>query len=72
MEIKKTIEEKMRDILSPIIGSEIEEIDLSVSTGMGPKPGLIRKFPASDTEGGKSINLNTKGGPNQFPEEEDF
>jgi len=71
MDIKKTIEEKLRVILSPIIGSEIDEIYLSAG-GPGSKPGTVRQFPASDNEGGHSINLNTKGGPNQFPEEENF
>lgn len=72
MDIRKTIESKMREILFPIIGSkEIEEIDLSVG-GPGLKPGGGRKFPESNPEGGYSLNLSVDDGPHQFPEEEDF
>jgi len=50
---------------------EIDEIDLSVG-GHGLKPGGGRKFPASDTEGGHSLNLSVSDGPHQFPYEEKF
>lgn len=71
MDIRKIIESKMREILSPIISSEIKEIDLSVG-GPGLKPGGGRKFPESNPEGGDSLNLSVDDGPHQFPEEEDF
>jgi len=73
MSIRKNIENKLRKILSPIIGSEeVEEIYLSIGHSMGPKPGGGRKFPESNPEGGDSLNLSVDDGPHQFPEEEDF
>jgi GNAT superfamily N-acetyltransferase len=55
--------------------SSLEEIDLSVSGNTfstRPKPGLVRKFPEENPEGGHSLNLSVDDGPHQFPEEEDF
>jgi len=73
MDIRKIIRDELRKLLSSNIDSkEIEEIDLSIGHSMGPKPGIVRKFPASDTEGGHSLNLSVDDGPHQFPYEEKF
>ena len=69
-QFQKNIEEKVREILSPIIGSEIEEIDLTVG-GPGLKPGGGRNFP-KDKKGGTSLNISKSDGPREFPRGEDF
>lgn len=68
MSTRKEIHDKLRFILSPIIGSdEIEEIYLSAS-GHRSKSGANREFPA-EKKGGHSINFVASGGPIEFPKE---
>jgi len=72
MELRKIIQDELRKVFFGTDDSkEIEEIDLSVG-GHGQKPGIGRKFPASDKEGGHSLNLSVDDGPHKFPHEEDF
>lgn len=49
----------------------IDEIYLSVNNYLDAKPGVGTQFP-SQKEGGKSLNFITKGGPREFPSEEDL
>lgn len=49
----------------------VSEIDLSVG-GHGQKPGIGRKFPEEEPEGGHSLNLSVSDGPHQFPYEDKF
>jgi len=71
MSTRKEIHDKLRFILSPIIGSdEIEEIYLSAS-GHRSKSGAGREFPG-EKKGGDSLNLSVSDGPHQFPTEKDF
>jgi len=62
---------QVKKMLTPKKSKDLDEIDLSVGHSMGPKPGIVRKFPAED-EGGHSLNLSVSDGPHQFPKEEDF
>ena len=66
MDIKRFVESRLRDILSTVIGLKIDEIDLSAG-GPGLKSGAGRRFPNEKEPGGQSINLNSSGGPIQFP-----
>lgn len=50
---------------------EIEEIDLSVDSKPGAKPGEPRKFPKPE-EGGTGLAMRMNDGPHQFPQEEDL
>lgn len=58
---KKNIVEKLRKVIG--------EIDLSIG-GHGMKPGVVRKFPEEEVEGGTSLNISYNDGPRQFPDEE--
>lgn len=49
----------------------IDEIYLSVNNYLGGKPGAGAEFP-SEKEGGNSLNISAKGGPREFPSEEDL
>lgn len=61
-----------RDYLMANDGNQaIEEIDLSISSNPGAKPGIPRKFPKEE-EGGTGLAMRMDDGPHQFPEEEDF
>jgi len=50
---------------------DIEEIDLSIHSNPGAKPGIPREFPKGK-EGGYSLNLSVDDGPHKFPKEEDL
>lgn len=66
------IENRMRDILSPILGEiEIDEIDLSIGHNPRMKPGISREFP-KEKEGGNTLALRMNRGPIEFPEEKKF
>lgn len=60
---RKNIVEKLREV--------IREIDLSIG-GHGMKPGVVRKFPEENIEGGTSLNISYNDGPRQFPDEEEL
>jgi hypothetical protein len=51
--------------------NSLEEIDLSVNSHPGAKPGIVRQFP-DEKKGGESLNLSVSDGPHKFPEEDDL
>jgi len=51
---------------------DLYEIDLSVNSNSGAKPGINLKFPEENPIGGHSLNLSVDDGPHQFPKEDDL
>ncbi len=52
------------------VGDNIEEIDLSINSNPGAKPGITNKFPQEKEDGGTTLNISSSGGPQMFPDEE--
>lgn len=64
-ELKKFFEQKNSE-------NDLDEIDLSINSKRGARPGINRRFPEENPEGGHSLNLSVDDGPHEFPHEEDL